>query len=74
MTCIIVDGGWSKWRPWEPDKGCVLEDEHLLCGSGTQNLIRYCDNPSPENGGALCTGEHRRMNVKCSKPCPGRFL
>ena len=40
---VPVDGGWSDWSSCSE-----------LCGGGTQT--RICNNPSPANGGADCSG------------------
>ncbi|XP_008051240.1 complement component C8 alpha chain [Carlito syrichta] len=40
-----ADGSWSCWSSWS------------VCTGGTQERRRECDNPAPQNGGALCLGK-----------------
>ena len=63
QKCLAkIDGGWSDWTE------CTKE-----CGGGTKT--RYCNNPSPENGGAKCRkldGYYTSLNetIVCnSQPC-----
>ncbi|XP_071100024.1 SCO-spondin-like isoform X1 [Haliotis cracherodii] len=46
-----VDGGISLWGPWE-DPPCSV-----TCGVGNRIRTRYrfCNNPTPQNGGRNCT-------------------
>lgn len=47
-----VDGGWSAWNNWSP---CV----HSGSTDSTDTCIcrqRFCNNPTPKNGGRECTG------------------
>ncbi|GBM33564.1 Semaphorin-5A [Araneus ventricosus] len=47
-----VDGGWSKWSVWLP---C----SHLKRGSADEGCLckrRFCNEPSPANGGKPCDG------------------
>jgi len=46
-----VDGKWCNWLP------SVLCN--VSCGHGHQEMIRYCECPAPENGGAYCIGENK---------------
>ncbi|XP_070579556.1 uncharacterized protein [Ptychodera flava] len=47
-TGCPLDGGWSEWGLWST---CSSG-----CGEGRANRRRYCNNPTPMNGGALCKG------------------
>jgi Thrombospondin type 1 domain len=65
LTGCAVDGGWSVWSDWEQ---CSQS-----CGSGYKSRSRDCNNPMPQNGGRLCTGDHVET-VKCNdRPCPGKL-
>ena len=45
----LVNGGWGSWASWSS------------CDSSTQKQYktRYCNNPSPKNGGSPCAGSHK---------------
>ncbi|KAK9890435.1 hypothetical protein WA026_010522 [Henosepilachna vigintioctopunctata] len=47
-----VDGGWSSWSSWAPcyQKGTIDSSDTCLCQQ------RFCNNPSPANGGEPCVG------------------
>nr|XP_011420340.2 coadhesin [Crassostrea gigas] len=55
----VVDGGWGAWQTWGDYKICSK-----TCGTGTKvrHRVRYCDNPSPSNGGAKCQGKDRESD------------
>ena len=42
----IVNGAWSSWGPWS---SCDANEESM-------KRTRRCNNPSPKNGGASCSG------------------
>ncbi|XP_019769669.2 A disintegrin and metalloproteinase with thrombospondin motifs 9 isoform X2 [Dendroctonus ponderosae] len=44
-----IDGGWGYWQPWG--------ECSRTCGGGIKKSVRYCDSPTPENGGNYCTGK-----------------
>ncbi|XP_069336159.1 complement component C8 alpha chain isoform X1 [Eulemur rufifrons] len=46
-----ADGSWSCWSPWS------------ACRAGTQERRRECDNPAPQNGGALCPGRRAQTQA-----------
>jgi hypothetical protein len=49
LNAAPVDGGWSYWY-WPPcTKGCRDVE-----GPGIRQLIRVCNNPAPQDGGAEC--------------------
>nr|XP_009513340.1 PREDICTED: complement component C8 beta chain [Phalacrocorax carbo] len=39
-----VNGNWGCWASWSP------------CSGGQRTRRRQCNNPSPQNGGSLCSG------------------
>jgi hypothetical protein len=43
-----TDGGWNNWMDWSP---CSV-----TCTIGTKTRTRLCNNPTPQNGGANCSG------------------
>jgi len=47
-----VDGSWG---PWTEYSRCSR-----TCGVGVSQSARYCNQPSPKNGGKYCLGERRR--------------
>ena len=72
-----VNGGWSSWSGWS---SCSKS-----CGGGNQTRTRACNNPTPKNGGANCSGsttESRSCNtqscvapkiVQQSSSCNGKY-
>ncbi|XP_062598406.1 coadhesin-like, partial [Saccostrea cucullata] len=64
-----VNGEWNSWHPWAVWGSC---DQN--CGGGTREryAIRYCNNPTPKNGGKPCPGSNiRNQKEKCNiHPCP----
>ncbi|XP_062608445.1 coadhesin-like [Saccostrea cucullata] len=57
-----VDGGWSSWGEWST---CSL-----TCGSGGKSRERSCTNPSPQYGGADCSGESEETVPCNTQGCP----
>ncbi|KAK3096144.1 hypothetical protein FSP39_023688 [Pinctada imbricata] len=58
-----VDGEWSDWSSWGT---CTV-----TCGSGEQSRARTCTNPSPQYGGADCTGDTTEFKNGCNpSACP----
>ncbi|XP_078326862.1 coadhesin-like [Crassostrea virginica] len=43
-----IDGAWATWESWG---SCTV-----TCGGGTQDRFRNCSNPTPQYGGADCSG------------------
>ncbi|XP_072015024.1 A disintegrin and metalloproteinase with thrombospondin motifs 1-like [Amphiura filiformis] len=50
-----VDGGWSSWGGFST---CSR-----TCGGGVSSRKRLCNNPPPQNGGALCEGNDAEHNL-----------
>ncbi|VDI58963.1 Hypothetical predicted protein [Mytilus galloprovincialis] len=49
-----VDGGWSFWGFWG---ACMA-----TCGNGKNSRKRFCNNPTPANGGTHCQGQEYDNN------------
>ncbi|XP_050521162.1 A disintegrin and metalloproteinase with thrombospondin motifs adt-1-like isoform X2 [Daktulosphaira vitifoliae] len=67
-----VDGGWSEWTPYSDcASSCLLGDKNdLNSGStGIMSSIRRCNNPRPENGGKLCSGEDQKYKSCYTEQC-----
>ena len=64
--CIIVHGNWNTWA--------VSSSCNQLCGSGTQQRIRYCNNPTPQYGGNTCYGSNTDTQYCIQRNCPGNPL
>ncbi len=61
-----VHGNFSEWTIWSK---CSVD-----CGVGARERFRYCDNPSPRNGGRKCLGLFYE-NETCHQPvCSGRTV
>ena len=45
---LLVNGNWGSWGSWN---WCTK-----TCGGGTRTRYRYCNNPTPANGGSTCPG------------------
>ena len=60
-SCAI-DGGWTDFGDWSD---CSAE-----CGGGSQERLRSCDNPAPENGGAECQGDDSESQDCNIQGCP----
>jgi len=61
------DGNWGAWQAWQ---GCSV-----TCGTGVSRRYRNCDDPSPEYGGAPCSGMQFEENA-CTPggACPGEWF
>jgi hypothetical protein len=59
-----VNGGWSAWDPWG---NCVGD---CSTGLGIQSRKRYCNNPSPANGGTQCEGAASQTQICNMTSCP----
>ena len=59
----VVDGSWSEWHGPSLCSGSCFP-----FSQGTQTSFRYCNNPSPSNGGADCTGVNT-TTVSCTPVC-----
>ncbi|XP_070200226.1 uncharacterized protein [Littorina saxatilis] len=57
-----VDGGWGNWTDWTGCSG--------TCGGGKTTRTRQCNNPTPQNGGALCEGEDTDEESCGTVVCP----
>ncbi|XP_045160489.2 SCO-spondin-like [Mercenaria mercenaria] len=57
-----IDGGLTVWADWT---SCSVS-----CEAGTQSRERLCTNPTPQYGGANCTGETLETNSCDLGPCP----
>ncbi|KAL3852076.1 hypothetical protein ACJMK2_015763 [Sinanodonta woodiana] len=68
-TCPVVNGGWGLWTRWSSDCDCSV-----TCANRTSMKVRtrFCNNPAPENDGALCVGASTEyQSFPCSSaPCP----
>uniref|UniRef100_A0A8C1LEB7 Hemicentin 2 n=1 Tax=Cyprinus carpio TaxID=7962 RepID=A0A8C1LEB7_CYPCA len=60
---VQVPGGYSNWEEWGP---CST-----TCGQGIQERIRFCNNPSPANGGPSCEGPNVDSRKCQASLCPG---
>ncbi|XP_068759041.1 coadhesin-like [Montipora capricornis] len=57
-----IDGGWSTWSEWNY---CSKS-----CGSGFQQRLRNCTQPTPRHGGKGCSGAGRKRRWCYLHPCP----
>ncbi|XP_046580694.1 SCO-spondin-like [Haliotis rubra] len=61
-----VDGGWDAWTTWH------VVSCSATCGvnvAGVSRRVRYCDKPTPRNGGKNCEGERIDRNTTiCDLP------
>ncbi|XP_018333322.1 uncharacterized protein LOC108742562 isoform X2 [Agrilus planipennis] len=55
-----LDGGWSKWSPWQ----CTV-----TCGGGEGFRTRNCTNPSPNIFGQQCHGSPKSVGTCNDFPC-----
>ncbi|XP_067685279.1 SCO-spondin-like [Haliotis asinina] len=63
---VVVDGGWDAWTTWH------IVSCSATCGvnvAGVSRRVRYCDKPTPRNGGKDCEGERVERNATtCELP------
>nr|XP_022299574.1 SCO-spondin-like isoform X2 [Crassostrea virginica] len=68
-SCPIVNGMWGSWYSWSSYGSCSK-----TCGNGTKKYKRkrYCNNPSPKNGGRGCYGSSTTYSYKSClvRSCP----
>ena len=58
----VVDGGWSGWE--------ILGHCSATCGEGFQFRVRFCNNPTPKNGGRDCHGPaQEKISCQAAVPC-----
>ncbi|XP_076471109.1 uncharacterized protein LOC143301006 [Babylonia areolata] len=57
-----VDGAWSAWSEWS--------DCSATCGGGESTRSRGCDSPSPQDGGATCSGPAKEKKSCATVVCP----
>ena len=63
----VVNGGWSDW---------VIGPCSKICGGGTRNFIRRCNNPTPSCNGTSFEGKGYLVHPgKCNNICcPGKLI
>ncbi|XP_048746179.2 uncharacterized protein LOC125658800 [Ostrea edulis] len=57
-----IDGLWTGWGQWS-----VCTE---TCGGGIQSRSRSCSNPTPQYGGAYCSGFSSNTQVCNTQNCP----
>ncbi|XP_071104591.1 SCO-spondin-like isoform X6 [Haliotis cracherodii] len=66
-----VDGGWDVWTSWH------ITSCSATCGddvAGVLRRVRYCDHPTPRNGGANCNGSRIQTNTTVCTTLPKCFI
>ncbi|XP_057333026.1 A disintegrin and metalloproteinase with thrombospondin motifs 9-like isoform X2 [Microplitis mediator] len=58
---IPIDGQWGEWGRYG--------ECSRTCGGGIKAKRRECNNPSPQNGGNYCVGEHVKYRSCGTKEC-----
>lgn len=66
LFLLKVNGQFGDWKQWG---ACSV-----TCGTGTQTRIRYCNSPSPSNGGSDCQGPREDTRPCLQGNCPGADL
>ena len=62
---LVINGQWSVWDPWS---SCSI-----TCDGGTQQRVRRCDDPAPQNGGSECIGVSSEGRPCDQWACPGGY-
>ncbi|XP_019718321.1 hemicentin-1 isoform X1 [Hippocampus comes] len=60
---VQINGGYSNWQDWGPCSS--------ICGQGSQERSRLCNNPEPANGGRTCIGPSIDSRTCHAGLCPG---
>ncbi|KAI3384954.1 hypothetical protein SNEBB_005130 [Seison nebaliae] len=65
----IQHGNWGNWSEWSQ---CTRS-----CGGGVRYAVRFCNNPSPRNGGRSCQGKFKMYDTcnrhECQSPIYNSF-
>ena len=61
-----VDGAWGEWGEYS---ACSK-----ICGTGTRERKRQCNDPSPLGEGKDCVGPHSEQKDCNTNPCPGKYF
>ena len=61
MFILSVHGGWGNWKIVSVNH-CITEP------NGKVKLIRFCNNPTPQFGGSLCSDpEYNERYINCNE-------
>ena len=66
LFSFVVDGAWGEWGNYS--------DCTEICGNGTRERKRQCNDPAPQGEGKDCVGSHLEQEACNTKPCPGKYL
>ena len=57
LDACAIDGGWSNWKKWSGECNCKNSNFPI------ESTVRYCNSPTPANGGKYCQGIHYKERI-----------